>query len=419
VQLTKAVLTGLLMGASGLAQAGTWTELSLMPAPRWYHAAGVGSDDKLYVYGGYVNLGKGREDARGAASLVIYDPATDTWQPGPEATRKRIIIRGERRDFGTGSSPDVVRLVDRESDNRIEVELPAGRADPHGRMYWLSKFTWTRFDPGIGSWDFPFPPVRADNPNWKPDTGVPGTLWVEHAPQFLRYSPTTATVGSLVYVTGGLAEPLTASKVRAMVHASAEVYEADTGTWRLLPEMHQKRYLHAASETRDGKVCVFGGSAAEPSMMQEPGESGESYDRRAAENRPLASVSLASVECYDPKTNAWSERAPLPTPRQAMGAALGADGKIYVVGGAPSYAHPKPMDVVDVYDPEADTWSPGPPLGYPRRGHAVVSTKEGKIYAIGGWVGPPARSVLGKLLGPKVDRPLGATVEVLDTKVTP
>ncbi len=153
--------------------------------------------------------------------------------------------------------------------------------------------------------------------------------------------------------------------------------------------------------------------------MHDLRESGESYDRRAPENRPLAEDSLASVECYDPKTNAWTERAPLPTPRQAMGAALGADGKIYVVGGAPSYAHPRPMDVVEVYDPEADAWSPGPHLTYPRRGHAVVSTKEGKIYAIGGWVGRPAGSVLGRLFGPKVERPLGATAEVLATRERP
>jgi hypothetical protein len=98
-----------------------------------------------------------------------------------------------------------------------------------------------------------------------------------------------------------------------------------------------------------------------------------------------------------------------------MGADVGADGRIYVVGGAPSYMHPRPMDVVEIYDPETNTWETGPSLVHPRRSHAVVATPDGKIHAIGGWVGPRPMGLLEKLRAPKVDRRLGATVEVLDT----
>jgi hypothetical protein len=78
--------------------------------------------------------------------------------------------------------------------------------------------------------------------------------------------------------------------------------------------------------------------------------------------------------------------------------------------------HPKPMDVVEIYDPEKDTWEKGPPLVYPRRSHAVVATPDGKLYAIGGFVAPRERGVREQLLGAKVDPALGATVEVLDTR---
>src|SRR5436305_1126533 len=42
--------------------------------------------------------------------------------------------------------------------------------------------------------------------------------------------------------------------------------------------------------------------------------------------------SVGAVEEYDPATNSWRSRAPLPTPRNhAVGAAV--NGKIYVIGG--------------------------------------------------------------------------------------
>ena len=45
------------------------------------------------------------------------------------------------------------------------------------------------------------------------------------------------------------------------------------------------------------------------------------------------------------------------------------------------------MDVVEIYEPETETWETGPSLCHPRRGRAVVSTPDGRIYAIGGTSG--------------------------------
>lgn len=168
---------------------------------------------------------------------------------------------------------------------------------------------------------------------------------------------------------------------------------------------------------RQGRLFVFGGHQAEVSITQRKTESYESFERRGAENSRQGKRSLASVEMYDPETDSWSDRAPLPTPRQAMGAALGADGRIYVVGGARSYSNPTPMGVVEIYDPVADSWSEGPPLSHPRRGHQVVATPEGRIYAIGGWVAHRAPRWPRK--SAQVDPELGASVEMLDTRGGP
>jgi N-acetylneuraminic acid mutarotase len=124
------------------------------------------------------------------------------------------------------------------------------------------------------------------------------------------------------------------------------------------------------------------------------------YEAAAAEMERLSRNALRSVEIYDPATDRWSEGARMPEGRHAMGAALGADGRIYVVGGAVSYSSPKGEDDVFVYDPVAASWSRGPRLRTGRYHHAVTVTPAGKIYAIGG-------------IGPKQERLV--SVEVLDT----
>ncbi len=251
-----------LLLAASPAYAAEWVLLPPMPQPRWYHTAGVGSDGKIYVYGGYVAGEKGREDGRGELATVVWDPIARAWEAGPSASRARVIQR-DRDTMAPGAREKGYAETDYPHDNPVDVEMPLGRADPAGELFWFSGMMWLRLIPKVGVWESPFPPVWTKNPASKPGGPVQGALWIEHAPTFGRDSPSTATVGEKIYVTGGLARGR--GDPRPMVHASAEVYESKTGTWRLLPPMHQKRYLHAAAETRDGKVCVFGGSAAEPS----------------------------------------------------------------------------------------------------------------------------------------------------------
>jgi len=91
-----------------------------------------------------------------------------------------------------------------------------------------------------------------------------------------------------------------------------------------------------------------------------------------------------------------------------------------VVGGTYSYMSPLPVDDVDIYNPGTDRWSRAPSLQHPRRALAVVSTRDGRIFAIGGHTIRSGPSAL--LPGPPVEeqgRDLRATVEVLETKPSP
>ncbi len=80
----------------------------------------------------------------------------------------------------------------------------------------------------------------------------------------------------------------------------------------------------------------------------------------------------------------WIERAPMPTARTSLAAAA-TGGLVYAMGGFNFLQVPdRPLDVVEIYDPEADSWSVGPPLPEPR-GAAAAAVVDGKIYLAGGY----------------------------------
>jgi hypothetical protein len=61
----------------------------------------------------------------------------------------------------------------------------------------------------------------------------------------------------------------------------------------------------------------------------------------------------AAVEAYDPRSNTWTTKMPMPAPRCSMIAGA-VDGRIFIVGGQESRGA---VGTVEVYDPDADSWS--------------------------------------------------------------
>jgi N-acetylneuraminic acid mutarotase len=90
---------------------------------------------------------------------------------------------------------------------------------------------------------------------------------------------------------------------------------------------------------------------------------------------------VATVYLYDADKDAWTERKPMPTPRGAL-AAVELAGRLYALGGYDGSAN---RAEVEIYDPAGDVWSAGAPLPTPRD-HLAAATVGGKIYAIGGRV---------------------------------
>jgi N-acetylneuraminic acid mutarotase len=127
--------------------------------------------------------------------------------------------------------------------------------------------------------------------------------------------------------------------------------------------MPDPRFLFAAVAGTDGKIYVFGGIAEFPQ----------------SDNPRI----LNSIDVYDPETNIWSTRGSMPTTLCGHAAALGADGKIYLLGGGTEYRN-SPLRDVRCYDPVNGIWKMAPGMNRHRDSFSAVATPDGKIYAIGG-----------------------------------
>lgn len=120
-----------------------------------------------------------------------------------------------------------------------------------------------------------------------------------------------------------------------------------------VPPMRVARYDHGATVGTDGIVYVVGGV------------------RRNARDVLEA---VADVEAYNPLTNTWSDRAPMPRPL-APATAIGLpDGRIFVTGSDQAFA----------YSPMSNTWEMLLTLPAGLQGAMFARGRDGRIYAFGG-----------------------------------
>jgi N-acetylneuraminic acid mutarotase len=86
-------------------------------------------------------------------------------------------------------------------------------------------------------------------------------------------------------------------------------------------------------------------------------------------------------EVYDPLTDTWESKKPMPTNRSQLSANV-VNGKIYLIGGRTGGQY-STVDLNEVYDPETDSWTTKAPIPYPvvLYASAVVANK---IYIMGG-----------------------------------
>jgi len=130
------------------------------------------------------------------------------------------------------------------------------------------------------------------------------------------------------------------------------VYALRQGTWQKLPSLNHRRAAAGAAVV-GGKIVVVGGQA----------------DGKL----------VAPTEVFDGKR--WRDAAPIPTPREHLGAA--SDGRyLYAVGGRELSAA-KNSAAFERYDPGTDRWSAIAPMPAGRN-HTASGTDGRKLYVVGG-----------------------------------
>lgn len=198
--------------------------------------------------------------------------------------------------------------------------------------------------------------------------------WTKKKPMALpsHHNAVTALNGK-IYVFGGFAASNT-DKPGWLPIANAWEYDLTNDSWKALAPMPTPRGA-AIAFTVNGKIYVIGGEGMHPGDAPKPLWFVGSAHR-----------SLGTVEEYDPATNTWTTRTPMPTPRNhAAGGVV--NGKIYVIGGRVGsvfVGSSDNLDLVEVYDPTTDKWGASLSRMPTARSGAGFGVYNGKIYVVGG-----------------------------------
>ncbi|HLY62574.1 MAG TPA: kelch repeat-containing protein [Terriglobia bacterium] len=165
-----------------------------------------------------------------------------------------------------------------------------------------------------------------------------------------------AVLDGILYAVGGFKIPITTPGGDV---GTLEAYDPKSNTWASLAPM---------PTPRDGLALIASGGLLYAVGGFVP-----------TRTPPYFQIEVGLVEVYDPKTNSWSTRTSMPTPRGIFSAAA-IDGIIYAVGGSSDTVL---TPTVDTYEPETDTWSSEAPMLTPRAS-LVAGVVGDVLYAVGG-----------------------------------
>jgi N-acetylneuraminic acid mutarotase len=158
----------------------------------------------------------------------------------------------------------------------------------------------------------------------------------------------------------GLRAAVVNGKIYAIGGAVNYEYDPAADTWTTKTPMPTERQYFGIAVYRD-KIYTIGGSWWDPVK-----------EGRIASN---------ANEVYDPLTDTWETREPMPTNRSSLRASE-VNCRIYLMGGRTG-GQKTTVALNEVYDPVTDSWTTKEEMPYPVVGYASAVVN-GKIHVIGG-----------------------------------
>lgn len=173
--------------------------------------------------------------------------------------------------------------------------------------------------------------------------------------------------GGKAFIIGGFANALgdTNLNLRMKIQSGIAQYEFKAPAPTARAEM--------AAANKSGDIYVAGGRS------------------RGGSIPPYSIKLLDTFEVYHSNSDTWETLPPMPTPRAGLGLVVEGDN-VYAIGGRVGgqgiLKSGNVLNVVEIYDIDAGTWSTGTPMPTPRSdfGIAVMGSS---IYVMGGWDGTP------------------------------
>lgn len=298
-------------------QSPCWITKSPMPTTRREIGVASDSNGNIYVIGGYNTF-------NGFLNTVeMYNPLTNTWE-----TKNPIPV--SRNDMGLALNPITGILYS---------------AGGYNEGYFNDLYEY----------------------NSTSDT------WMQKAPmQTPRafFGLVAATNGKL-YAIGGSSS----SNNRAI--DNVEEYDPTTNTWSIKAPLPIPLTGLGVVASNNGKLYAIGGSTNDGTVVN-------------------------SVEEYDPTTNTWSIKSPMNYARSTLAVSLNSNGNIYAIGGniqnSDIFPYFVQTNVVEEYDLITNTWITKTPLPVAEMEIGAALGNDGYVHVVGGWT-PDSQAVASNYTG--------------------
>lgn len=173
-----------------------------------------------------------------------------------------------------------------------------------------------------------------------------------------RTSLGAAEVNGKIYAIGGFTDL-----------NSTEEYDSETDTWTIKAAMPTPRFSFAIVAHQNKIYCIGG---------------------LTGRGAPFSSSVTGAIEVYDPVTNTWETKKPMPYPVASF-SSTAVGNKIFVLDGQGNSDDPRNIDVTQIYDATTDSWTIGTPMSITVINSAACTVSEPlgceEIFLIGGQLG--------------------------------